>query len=190
MADLQRIDLKVFLDAPDGASYDPILTTFDRWRKETDAPQDWVDLADYAHMKQGPAVMMAGKRDNFLVDTNEPGPGVVVQTRKDLSGSLEDRFSEAFRRHFELAQRLTSEAEWPSGLSVRGGDWQIAINDRLGFPNNDATDAELRSAVTAVLDKLFPDGYNLERESNPQSRFGYRVTAEGNPTLQSLSESL
>jgi len=187
MADLQRIDLKVFLDAPNGVGYDPILTTFDRWRKETDAPQDWVDLADYAHMKQGPAVMMAGKRDNFAVDTNEPGAGVLVQTRKDLEGSLEDRFREAFRRHLELAQRLTSEPEWPAALSVRGGDWLIAVNDRLGFPNNDATDAALRGSVTAVLDGLFPDGYDLRRETNPQNRFGYRVAAEGNPTLAALA---
>jgi len=187
MADLQRIDLKVFLDAAEGVSYDPILTTFDRWRKETEAPQDWVDLADYAHMKQGPVVMMAGKRDNLAVDTNEPGAGVLVQTRKDLEGSLEDRFREAFRRHLELAQRLTSEPEWPAGLSVRGGDWLIAVNDRLGFPNNEESDGALRPALASVLDQLFTDGYDLQRESNLQSRFGYRVAAEGNPSLAALS---
>lgn len=186
--DLQRIDLKVLLDVADGARYEPLLTVFDRWRKETDAPSDWVDLADYAHMQQGPAVIMAGKRENLAIDTNEPGPGVLVQTRKDLDGSLTERFLEAFRRHLALSTRLIGEPEWPAGLTVRGGDWIVSINDRLGFPNTDETENTLHTDLVAALDKLFGDGgYDLERESNPESRFGYRVRAEGNPTLAELA---
>ena len=186
--DLQRIDLKVFLDAPDGARYEPLLTVFDRWRKETDAPSDWVDLADYAHMKKGPAVLMAGKRENLAVDTNEPGPGLLVQTRKDLSGDVKERFLEAFRRHFALSTRLVNEAEWPSGLAVRGGDWQIALNDRLGFPNSDETEEAIRQHLVAALDQLFDGGYDLTRDPDPENRFGFRLHAEGNPTLAELRE--
>ncbi len=184
--DLQRIDLKVLLDAPEQPELDPILTAFDRWRKETDAAPDWVDLADYAHMQQGPAVMMAGKRENVAVDTNEPGLGILVQNRKGLSGSTEERFAEAFRRHLALATRLTGEPEWPAELRVRGGDWIISINDRLGFPNNDASDGAVREGLVALLDRMFGDGYDLERDPDPQRRLSYRLRAEGNPTLTSL----
>ena len=186
--DLQRIDLKVLLDAPERPELDSVLTAFNRWRQETDAPSDWVDLADYAHMQHGPAVMMAGKRENVAVDTNEPGPGILVQTRKDLEGSIEERFAEAFRRHLALATRLIGEPEWPSELSVRGGDWIISINDRLGFPNNDESDKAVREGLVALLDKLFTDGYDLERDTDPQRRLSYRLRAEGNPTLASLHQ--
>ncbi len=189
--DLQRIDLKVFLDAPEGARFDSLLTAFDRWRKETDAPSDWVDLADYAHMKQGPAILMAGKRDRLALDTNEPGPGILVQTQRDLTGDLKERFLLAFRRHLALATRLVGEAEWPSSLAVRGGDWTVTINDRLGFPNNDQTDQAVRTDLTAALDTLFGEaGYNLTRNTNPEDRFEYRVEAEGNPTLTELKAKL
>ena len=184
--DLQRIDLKVLLDAPERPQLDSILTAFDRWRQETDAPSDWVDLADYAHMQHGPAVMMAGKRENFAVDTNEPGPGILVQTRKGLKGSIEERFAEAFRRHLALSVRLTNEPEWPAELQVRGGDWIVSINDRLGFPNNDESDRALRQGLVALLDKLFTDGYDLARDADPQRRLAYRLRAEGNPTLAAL----
>ena len=187
--DLQRIDLKALLDVAEGTKYEPILTVFDRWRQETDAPSDWVDLADYAHMRQGPAVIMAGKREHLAIDTNEPGPGVLVQTRKDLSGDVSERFLEAFRRHLALSTRLTSEPEWPSGIQVRGGDWVVAVNDRLGFPNSEETDEQLRAGMTAALDRLFGEGgYDLTREENAESRYGYRVRAEGNPTLKELQE--
>lgn len=184
--DLQRIDLKVLLDAPVRSSYDPLLTAFDRWRQEKDAPSDWVDLADYAHMQRGPAVMMAGKREHIAIDTNEPGPGLLVQTRKGLSGSLGERFAEAFKRHLTLAVRLTQEPEWPAAISVRGGDWIIAINDRLTFPNTTESDEAVRAALTPLLDSLFTGGYSLERDADPQRRLSYRLRAEGNPSLQDL----
>ena len=185
--DLQRIDLKVLLDGPARPKLDPLLTAFDRWRQEKDAPSDWVDLADYAHMQHGPAVMMAGKREHIAIDTNEPGPGILVQTRKDLSGSIEERFAEAFRRHLKLSVRLTNEPEWPRDLAVRGGDWIISMNDRLNFPNNDESDQALRQGLVALLDKLFPNAYNLERDEDPQRRLAYRLRAEGNPTLTDLN---
>jgi hypothetical protein len=188
--DLQRIDLKVLLDGPARPKLDPLLTAFDRWRQEKDAPSDWVDLADYAHMQHGPAVMMAGKREHISIDTNEPGPGILVQTRKDLSGSVEERFAEAFRRHLALAVRLTNEPEWPADLSVRGGDWIIAINDRLGFPNTDASDQALRDGLAGLLGRLFPDGYALERDTNPQKRVTYRLRAESNPALSETAAKL
>ena len=135
--DLQRIDLKVFLDGPANVRLEPVLTVFDRWRQQTDHPSDWVDLADYAHMKQGPAVLMAGKRDRIAVDTNVPGVGILVQTQKGLEGSIEQRFAEAFRRHLAMATQLVSEPEFPAALTVRSGDWLVSINDRLQFPNNE-----------------------------------------------------
>jgi hypothetical protein len=188
--DLQRIDLKVLLDAPERQPFDSVLTAFDRWRQEKDAPSDWVDLADYAHMEQGPAVLMAGKRERFAVDTNEPGPGLLLQNRRDLDGGLEERFAEAFRRHLRLALRLAGEPEWPAAARPRGGDWIVTLSDRLQFPNTDEADAEARPALVALLDKLFAEGYDLERDGDPKRRLAYRLRAEGNPTLAELAAKL
>ena len=189
--DLQRIDLKVFLDAPAGVKYEPVLTVFDRWRQQTDHPSDWVELADYGHMQQGPAILMAGKRDRIAVDTNLPGPGILVQTQKGLAGSIEERFVEAFRRHLEMSTKLVGEPEFPSQIAVRGGDWLVTINDRLQFPNNEATNQAVHSGMVAALDRLFGDvGYDLERDTDPQRRYAYRVRAKGEPTLAELASRI
>ena len=186
--DLQRIDWKVQVGTPEKYSVDPILTVFERWRQETDAPEDWVDLADYAHMERGPKVMMAGKRDHFSLDTNVPGPGLLLQTRKGLAGSVEERFVEAMKRHLTLSVRLTGEEEWPANLEPQGGQWSVAINDRLGFPNDDATETALKSGLTAALDRIFgKDGYTLTRDEDPQRRYGYTIQAK---TARSLAEIL
>ncbi len=185
--DLQRIDLKVLAIAPAKPPLDPILTIFDRWRKEEDAPSDWVDLADYAHMPQGPGVMMAGKRENFAVDTNEPGLGILLQTRKDLDGAVEQRFLEAFRRHLRLAARLAGEAEWPSEIKVDSSKWLITVNDRLHFPNNDESEHELKTGLVAALDHIFgQNGYQLKRDEDQRHRYGYALQADSSPALGDL----
>jgi hypothetical protein len=186
--DLQRIDWKVQVETPGKYSVDSLLTVFERWRQETDAPEDWVDLADYAHMQRGPKVMMAGKRDHFSLDTNVPGPGLLLQTRKGLSGSIEERFVEAMKRHLTLSVRLTGEEEWPAKLEPQGDRWSVAINDRLNFPNDDSTEAALKPGLTAALDRIFgKDGYTLTRDEDPQRRYGYTIQAK---TARSLPEIL
>jgi len=189
--DLQRIDWKVFIDASEGYSLDPILTVFDRWRQEDDAPSDWVDLADYAHMPRGPRVMMAGKREHFSLDTNEPGPGLLLQNRAGLVGSIEERFIESMKRHLTLAVRLTSEDEWPTDLKVQGGAWSVAINDRLGFPNDDATEAELKDGLVGALDRFFGEGgYALTRDEDPARRYGYGITVATTRTVAEILGSI
>jgi hypothetical protein len=189
--DLQRIDWKVQVDTPEKYSVDSILTVFERWRQETDAPEDWVDLADYAHMQRGPKVMMAGKRDHFSFDTNVPGPGLLLQTRKGLSGSIEDRFVEAMKRHLTLSVRLTGEDEWPGNLIPQGAHWSVAVNDRLNFSNDDATEAALKPGLTTALDRIFgKDGYTLTRDADPQRRYGYTIQAKTARTLAEILGSI
>lgn len=189
--DLQRIDWKVFVEGPRGFSVDPVLTVFDRWRQETDAPSDWVDLADYGHMPRGPRVMMAGKREHFVLDTNEPGLGLLLQNRAKLDGSVEERFLEALKRHLTLAVRLTGEAEWPTTLEVQGGSWSVAINDRLGFPNTSETQATLKEGLVAALDKAFgAGGYTLTRDEDPERRYGYSITVATARTVAEILGSL
>ena len=177
--DLQRIDVKVLARAPEPAPLDPILTVFDRWRKEEDAPSDWIDLADYAHMPQGPGVMMAGKREHFAVDTNEPGVGILDADSqgagRDRRGALCGGVPPAFdvRR-----RRLMGEAEWPAAIEVDGGRWVIAVNDRLQFPNNDATDAELKAGLVGGARSGVRRG-RLSTHARGESRAAVRVSCGG-----------
>lgn len=169
---LQRIDVKLLLDAPPDPDLDPFLVIFHRWRQRSDHPADWVDLADYAHMPNGPGVLIAGKRDTFSINLNPPGPGILTSVRRGLEGSVEDRFREAFRRARELNSDLFAEPEFPSEFRVRDGAWEVFLNDRLRFPNSDESDRIVRPGLAAALG--IPPG-SLQRHSIPHARLGYSV---------------
>ncbi len=170
--DLQRIDVKLLLDTPANPNLDPFLTIFDHWRSVEDHPCDWVDLADYAHMVKGPGIVIAGKRDRYSINLNDPGPGLMTSTQSGLSGDLRNRFSEALERAQGLNEALISEPEFPSEFKLRNGSWEVFVNDRLGYPNDDATDALARPAVAAAF---AVDPSELLRHTDPLGRLGYSL---------------
>ena len=169
---LQRIDVKLLLDAGPEPDFDPFLVIFDRWRQGGDHPSDWVDLADYAHMPDGPGILIAGKRDTFSVNLNPPGPGLLTSVRGGLAGTLEDRFREAFRRAGELNAAVLAEPEFPPAFRPCEGAWEVFLNDRLRFPNSDESDRAVRAALAAAVGAT-PQA--LQRHREPGSRLGYSV---------------
>ncbi len=170
MLDLQRIGLKIFADPPAQLSLNPFLAIFGRWRAEASHPAQWVDLADYAHMPQGPGIMLIGKLANFSFDLAQPGPGALYVSKKDLSGSYEDRLRRVMREGFELAARLAAEAEFPTGVRLKRQQLELFFNDRLETPNTDATDGELGPAVGRVFEE-----YEITREPDAGRRYGFLI---------------
>ncbi|MDE0102540.1 MAG: hypothetical protein OXN89_09180 [Bryobacterales bacterium] len=170
--DLQRIDVKLLLNAPAEPDLDPFLVIFDRWRKVTDHPSDWVDLADYAHMPAGPGILIAGKRDTYSVNLNPPGPGLLTSVRRGLSGSLSERFREAFRRASDLNAAVLAEPEFPKEMAPIDGAWEIFANDRLLCPNTNEMDSVVRPELAAALGV---DPATLRRHSDPVGRLGYSL---------------
>jgi hypothetical protein len=185
--DLQRIDLKAVLDAPRDAQLDALLGIFGRWRNDKGHPARWVDLADYAHMSRGAGIVIVGKQGLFGVTRFDPGLALYYSGRAGYEGSCEQRVVESFRRHLALTTALLAEPDYPAGLKKLSGAWELSINDRLGFPNNEETDGLLRPAIEAALDKIFGRAsYQLIAETDRQRRYGFSVHANNGNLSQLL----
>jgi hypothetical protein len=176
--DLQRIDLTACLDAPRGANLDSLLAIFGRWRNDKDHPAKWIDLADYAHMSHGAGVIIVGKQGIFVVTRFDPGLGLFYSGRSGYEGPNETRVIESFRRHLALTTALFGEPDYPAALKTLTGSWELAINDRLDFPNSDETDGLLRPPIQAALDRLFGAGsYEMVSGGDRQRRYGVSIRA-------------
>ena len=191
MENLQRIHVKLLAEAPGDFSLDPFLAIFARYRQDAENPENWVDLADYAHMPKGAGMLLAGHRGNFSVDLGEPGPGFLYAGKGGFAGPFEERILEAFRRCLALVEPLLSEPEYPAGLHPSWGLWELVINDRLSAPNTDETDAALRPCVETALTRLFGSGaYSADRESDSRRRYGFSIRAKNAATLDDLKGEL
>ncbi|MBI4606133.1 MAG: hypothetical protein HY721_29555 [Planctomycetes bacterium] len=175
---IQKINVKLPLDAPRAFENDVLLAIFGRWRLEQG--EEIIDLADYAHVDHGPGCLLVSHRWHFGIDNSEGVPGLFFSTRKGLSGSPAERFAQAIRGLLEKGRRLLGEADFPQGVRPRCGELEVVLNDRLLAPNDDDADRDLRPALETVLARLYGQGaWSLERERDPGRRLAYRVRAKG-----------
>ena len=180
---LQKINIKLFLDAPTGFDSDFLLEVFGRWRLETG--EEIVDLADYAHVDDGPGCLLISHRWHFGIDFSGGKSGLYYSTRKGLSGGAYERFLQAFAGLIQKSRRLLAEKELPRSVKPRCGELEIVLNDRIIAPNTDPVDAELRPALEKVLEKLYGrGGSRIEREKDPSRRLGYSIHS---PSAGSMS---
>ena len=190
--DLQRINAKLMADAPADLNIDSILAIFGRWRHDKDHPSDWVDLADYAHMARGQGILLVGKARQLFGGLGPiRGPGLLYGGKKDFQGRAANRVLEAIRRCLALAVPLVGEPEYPTGLKLQPGSWELTINDRLDFPNTDETDGQLGPDIRSALDTLFGAGnYTAEREPDLGRRYAYSVRANWPGGVKELLEKV
>ena len=188
---LQKINVKLFTDAPERVPLDPFLDIFSRWREDRSHPAGWIDLADYAHVARGPGIVLIGTHGNLSVDLADPGPGFLYASKQGLEGTCEERIREAFRRTLALVTALRREPGFPGALEPRAGFWEISVNDRLGFPNTEETDRLLGPAVRAVAAQLFgSDAYQLIRQAERERRYGFTLHGEEVADLDQIAEVL
>src|SRR5262245_64760672 len=131
-SEIQKVCVKLALDAPGRLNADPMLEIFGRWR--TEEGEELVDLADYAHLAEGPLVVLIGHRYNLALDTTGGMPGIQYCSKKGLSGTPSERFAAVLRATLVKARRLLAEPGSPSGVRPRPGRLEVVLNDRLNLP--------------------------------------------------------
>lgn len=185
---LQKVNVKLFTNAPERVNLDPFLGIFARWREERGHPAGWIDLADYAHLERGPGILLIGRQGNLGADLAEPGPGLLYANKQDLDGTFEERIRQVFERAIRLMGPLTGEPDYPADLEPRPGFWELALNDRLECPNTEATDRALRPGIEAVVEQLFGTGTTLIRGTDPARRYLFTLHSEAVTRLDQLTE--
>lgn len=175
--EIVRIGAKLYAEDPaaiDLASYAGI---FHGWiqRREPDGLP--IDVADYAHVPDGPGVMLIGHEADRAVDLGEGRPGALYQRKRDLEGTLEERFRTVLEGVEWTAARIERD---PAADGVRFGrdEILIRIRDRRLAPNEDATLDAVRPALERALAAVYPGRtIGVERlTDDPGGPFRARVT--------------
>ena len=153
--DLVRIGAKLYAEDPGAIDLPAFIPLFHGWIQARSLDGVPIDVADYAHVPDGPGVMLIGHEADRSLDLGEGRPGVLYQRKRGGEGTLEDRFAAAI----EAADTLADDVEGdPAADGVRFGRDEILIrvNDRLSAPNDDATLDALRPAIEAALARARP----------------------------------
>lgn len=188
--DLQRLNAKFFIDDPGQVSPDAIFRVFNTWISQA-TDQVLVDVADYSHVRGGPAPLLVGHEANYSVDSSDARPGLLYARKQPQRGGLGARIRGVLAGALRACRRLEEENDLDGSIRFRGDEVMLVANDRLRAPNNDATWDALRSEVEATLQALFGGAaVELERAPDPRQRFSLHARTATNADVASLLANL
>lgn len=163
--EMQHIHIKLFAEDAAGVAITDAIAVFHRWIQTGAVPGLLIDVADYAHVVNGPGVVLIGHEAYYSLDCGKGRLGLLYQRKAALEGSDTENLRAAWAAAKAAAARLAQEPEFAGRLGFKD-EVAITLNDRLLYPNTDETWAALEPALRTVF-----DGYRLVRNTDPRERF-------------------
>jgi hypothetical protein len=188
--ELQHVNVKVSVQSPGGLGLEGFIPVFHGWIQDQVLEELLIDVADYAHVINGPGVVLIGHPADYSIDNTGGRLGLRYNRKAPLSGSNFDRFKQASRAALNACQRLEENPQL-KGLRFNAGEIELLVNDRALAPNTPETRAACEPELREFFQWLYqPIGFALELEKDPRQRFGARAKAIGAVQLKPLLERL
>jgi hypothetical protein len=187
--DAQKLQLKIFATPESANAVEPeaYIGVFHRWVKDHVLPELLVDVANYAHVPEGPGVVLIGHGSDYFMDQGAGRLGL-LHNRKRAGFPPAERLADLARRTLNAASLLERDPALSGKLRFATNELLFRINDRLAAPNTDATFASVRPELEALARQIFGGPIELTRVGGSKSLFAVRVTASASPPLATLLE--
>jgi hypothetical protein len=169
---------KLHAREPDRFDPEAHIPVFHRWIQQKSLPVALIDVADYAHVTDGPGVLLVSHEYNIYADRFDGSPGLTVQ-RKVRGGAGAESLVETMRIALLAAAALEGEASLP-GSAFQAGSIDVTVNDRLNGPNDDAGWKAIEPVLREAGRRLYGDGVKVGRTpTEPGARLAARITGNG-----------
>ena len=184
-----QFGFRISFEVEGGLDLEAFVPVFHAWIREHKLEDEvMIDVADYAHVVDGPGVLLVCHEGHYVVE-RRGGQWSLVYNRKrgGVGESLGDRVRVPLRR---LARAATLLAGEPSlgKLRFRTDELVLRVYDRLHAPNTDETLAAIRDEVQRVLGKIYGGAaVRLDREGDSRELFTVRARSEATPPLEAFA---
>ena len=169
-----RFQVKVYAKSGD-IDLDKLVPVFHEWIRIKKIPDELlIDVADYAHVPQGPGVVLIGHQSDYYLDVADDRPGLLYSRKRGFDGDFEAGIEDAFRRALRACQMLEAE----SGLQFEFETSEVLfrVQDRLRAPNEDSTYEAYEPALKKTTSTFFGNSASFERVGGPREAFAVRIS--------------
>lgn len=174
-----KFQVKLYASAGE-IDLEKLVPVFHEWIREKKIPDELlIDVADYAHVPQGPGIVLIGHQSDYYLDVADDRPGLLYSRKRGFEGSFEAGIEDAFRRALQACKHLEDESSL--GLRFATDEVLFRVQDRRSAPNEDATYQAYEPALTQTASALFGGEPSLERVGSKREPFSVRIRtgAEG-----------
>jgi hypothetical protein len=170
----------------------PFLGAAPRTELVTIAFHDWIrgsafgddvmiDVADYAHVRGGPGVLLVCHEGHYVVDHSRGASGLSYHRRRgpQAADAVEGPRT-GLRRLLRAAAKLVDDPRFDPPVQLDLGALEVRVLDRLRVANDDAGWALVSAPLSAAITELWGSEPALERISaDPRQPLTVRATIAG-----------
>lgn len=184
-----RISVKLYLEDPSALDPESVVPAFHRFIREDAVGGIPIDVARYAHVVNGPGVMIIGHQLDFAIDLAEGRPGISVTRKRDAQGGLADQVRELTAWAARLSLLLQDDPSVGAAATVGTGEVLVTILDRYEAPNDDETLVRAEPALREALGPLSEcAALEVERLGTHRDPFAARVQVTSPRALDEWAE--
>jgi hypothetical protein len=174
-----RLSLKIFATKPVARDdLHPFIAVFHRLIQEAAVPGLLIDVADYAHVPEGPGVMLIGHDVDYGIDLGGGRTGLLTTRKRagdlDLPALFRDTLAKAFAAAREIERDDTVSVRFaPDAI-------ELAFPDRLAAPNNAHAYDYVSKELLPVARAVFGGAARFENAagSDPRRMLTLRVSGD------------
>ena len=190
-----RLSVKFFFEelSIDVESFIPV---FHRWIRENVVPNELLlDVADYKHIVDGPAILLVGHEADYVVDLTDAKPGLMYVRKRDAGSDLSDALGTTLSQALNGVKLTESDVELKGKLKLRTDAATIVLLDRLNYPNTANGDGAMATAAQTQLSvdlaPLFGDDATVTRVDNDaREPLTFELHAPSAPGVDALLSQL
>ena len=188
-----KISIKFYAEDDSRIAAHEFVPVFHSWIQNRAVPEHMlVDVADYAHVHNGPGTLLVAHEANFYADRIDGRLGVTYSRKQPALGEFIDRLRQAVTAALEACVRLEDDPRLAGKLKFGTSEMTIRIPDRLLAPNTMQTYNQVRGDIEQVASDLYGAGnFDVEHVLSEKLPFEVRVIATASlPDASSLLNRL
>src|SRR5688500_6665996 len=188
-----KISIKFYVDDDSRVEQHEFVPVFHSWIQNRAVPEHvLVDVADYAHVHNGPGTLLVALEANFYADRLDGRLGLTYSRKQPAPGEFVDRLRQAVTAALEAAVRLEDDPRLAGMLKFGTAEATIRVPDRLLAPNTMETYSQVRGDIEKVAADLYGAGnFDVEHVLSDKLPFEVRILASASlPDASSLLNRL
>ena len=152
--DPHRISVKLYLEDPAALDAEAVVPPFHRYIREDLVVGTPIDVARYAHVVNGPGILIIGHQLDYAIDYAEGRAGISVTRKRDAEGAFADQLRVLAAEAARLSLLLQGEDGIGDAGRVGTGEALVTILDRYEAPNDDETLVRVEPALREAFEPL------------------------------------
>ncbi len=192
-----RLSVKFFFEEL-SIDVETFIPVFHRWIREDVVPNELLlDVADYKHIVDGPAIFLIGHEADYVVDLTDAKPGLMYVRKRDAGSDLSDALGTALSQALNGVKLTEGDVELKGKLKLRTDAATIVLLDRLNYPNATNGDGAGNTAAAAhaqlsdSLAAIFGEDASLTRVANDaREPLTFELNAPSAPDVDTLLSQL